>query len=358
MDETLELLKKLMACEAISEKVENVNAAMEVMASYLRSKNVCCKIENINGRHALYASTTPGKQQDVLLNVHLDVVPPSVPGQFTLTHHDGLYWGRGVHDDQGPAICVAQVLAHYAGKPGLSAIFTADEEIGGATTEAMVDLGYVPKRLGIVVDGPACCVAAAQKGILVLKLTAHGKGGHSSKPWNFDNPIDMLIDGYRRLKRDWRVKASAYDAWHNTMAPCVIEGGFVENQIPDTASMVINFRYTKPEDYDKLIEMVRKKTGLEVTVSRSCPPVVTKEENPLLQGLLKTLKKHYPNMNPRFVRMNGATDARHLIKCNVPIAITGLPGEGPHSANEGLEEDAIEKYRALLIDFLDTFCFA
>ena len=41
MDETLELLKKLMACEAISEKVENVNAAMEVMAEYLRSKNVC-----------------------------------------------------------------------------------------------------------------------------------------------------------------------------------------------------------------------------------------------------------------------------------------------------------------------------
>ena len=43
-----------------------------------------------------------------------------------------------------------------------------------------------------------------------------------------------------------------------------------------------------------------------------------------------------------FVKMNGATDARHLKVLNVPIAIMGIVGGGAHSANEFADLDTIE----------------
>jgi succinyl-diaminopimelate desuccinylase len=346
MQDNVSLLSELIRCRPMSSDIAAVNSAMQVMRRYLQEKGVHCVIEEVGERQVLYASTLPGKMQDMLLNAHIDVVPAE-PEMFEPRLEGDRLYGRGASDDLSNAVCIAHLLCRQLGKTSVGAIFTADEEIGGFTTEAMIQRGYGGRKFAIVLDGPSCRVATAQKGIQIMKLRAKGRGGHASQPWNFDNPIDKLIDGYLRLRQQWPV-VTADNQWQNTMAPCMLEAGFAVNQIPDEASMVINFRYIESSERLAIIEMAKKLTGLEVELDRQCEPVVSDENAPELQILAKAIEKYFPERERGFVRMNGATDARHILSLGVPIAISSVNGEGAHSRNEWAELSSIDKYVKLL----------
>jgi acetylornithine deacetylase/succinyl-diaminopimelate desuccinylase-like protein len=55
-----------------------------------------------------------------------------------------------------------------------------------------------------------------------------------------------------------------------------------------------------------------------------------------------------PEYPSDFVRMNGATDARHMLSMGVPIAITSVVGQGAHSRCEWAELPSIDKYVQIL----------
>lgn len=344
--QTLSLLSDLIRCKAVSNDLVAVNKAVQVMQEFLQANGVYCVQEEVRGRQVLYAATSPNKVQDVLLNAHLDVVPAEDKMFEPRLEGDRLY-GRGASDDLGNAVCIAQVLCRQLAKASVGAIFSTDEEIGGWTTEAMIQRGYIARKFALVLDGPSCQLASAQKGILILKLTAHGRGGHASEPWKFDNPIDKLIDAYLRLRAQWP-QVTADQHWQNTMAPCTLQAGFANNQIPDEASMMLNFRYIRSEDRALIFAQVQRLTGLEIEADRHCEPVVSDENAPELQLLLRVIQKHYPERPAGFVRMNGATDARHMISMGVPIAISAVAGDGCHSKCEWVDLSSIDKYITIL----------
>ncbi|NMA21142.1 MAG: M20 family metallopeptidase [Lentisphaerae bacterium] len=346
MQATIELLSELIRCRPVTSDIAAVNRAMQVMHRYLQEKGVFCVIEEVNGRQVLFASTAPGKVHDLLLNAHIDVVPAD-PELFEPRLEGDRLYGRGASDDLSNAVCIAHVLCRQLGKASVGAIFTADEEIGGSTTAAMIQRGYVGRKFAIVMDGPNGRIAIAQKGIQIVKLIAKGRGGHASAPWSFDNPIDKLIDGYLRLRQQWP-EVTAEQQWQNTMAPCMLEAGFAGNQIPDEASMVINIRYIQHSDREKILAQIKDLTGLELETDRHCDPVVSDENAPELHLLSRAIQKYMPEYPSDFVRMNGATDARHMLSMGVPIAITSVVGQGAHSRCEWAELPSIDKYVQIL----------
>lgn len=253
MSEYKELLYRLIECRPVTADVSAVNKAENVMRDFLESRGLYCTMEVIDGRQTLYASTRPGKVQDVLLNAHLDVVPANDENQFTPCEKDGWLYARGAGDCLGNAVCIARFLCENRDAFHIGAVFTGDEETGGETTRGMVERGYGATKAALVLDhGGDYNITYAQKGILILKVTARSHGGHSSAPWAFRNPVDMLTDAYQKLRKEWVNPVSEED-WRNSMAPCVIAGGDAENRIPDTAEMVLNFRYVADEDYQKII---------------------------------------------------------------------------------------------------------
>ena len=54
----------------------------------------------------------------------------------------------------------------------------------------------------------------------------------------------------------------------------------------------------------------------------------------------------------RLVRMNGATDARHFVSLDVPVAILGAPGRDVHGAAEAVEIAGLRAYEEMLARFL------
>ncbi len=350
MKSVLEMLGELMACRAITSEVANVNSAVAVMRKYAEEAGLFVSEEDFDGRKALYVSTEPGKVADYLLNAHLDVVVAPDDSMFVPRVEGDKIYGRGVHDDQGQAICALRVMANLRGKASVGTIFSTDEEHGGHTTGGMVARGYVGRKVGLVLDGPSCSIAIAQKGIITLHLKAYGTAGHSSVPWCFDNALDKLIDGYLKFRAVWPT-VTAEDSWQNTMQATVARAGDPRssNQIPDEAEMTLNIRYVNEEDYDVILAQAKELTGLEVKASaHKCRPVYTDEKDPMIQRLMAEIGREYPDRKIGTSKMHGATDARHMMGIGIPIGIIGLPGDGAHARDEWMSISGFEKYERLL----------
>ena len=347
MQEYLNLLEELIRLRPVTENVQAVNRATDLLHAFLAGRGLHCTVENLEGRKILYASNVPGKTPDLLLNAHIDVVPAAYESQYEPEYRDGWIYARGAGDCLGNAVCIVKILCEAGPELSIGAVFTTNEETGGETTGRMVELGYSAGRAVFVMDHwnhyNICC---AQKGILIAKLTAHGKGGHSSAPWAFDNPIDKLMDGYLRFRSVWK-NPSEDDTWHTSMAATVISGGLVGNQIPDTAEMLLNFRYLRPGENEEIMQRLREITGLEVALDRTCPPVTVStgaEELKILAGTIREIT----GIEPEFDRMHGATDARWFASLNVPIAIFGIESEGAHAKVERAKVASIAEFSRIV----------
>ncbi len=265
--EYLTLIRDLIRTRPVSADVEAVNRASETMFDFLRQKGLFCTRESLNGRTVVYASVQEEKTPELLLNAHLDVVPPSEDGQFEPVIRDGWITGRGAGDCIGNAVCIAKALCGLDKHVSAGAVFSTDEETGGKTSRYMVEQGYGARKMICVMDHwDNDQITYAQKGTLGLQITAHGKGGHSSTPWLADNPVDKLIEGYMRLKKLWH-NPTAEESWKKSMAATVLQGSPVVNQIPESASMRLHFRLVREEERQEIIDLVKKVTGLEVTVT-------------------------------------------------------------------------------------------
>ena len=235
----LDFLKQLVEIPSSSVDYPQVNRAMRAMKEYLESRGVWCAVEtDEKGREILFAATRPGKEQDFILSAHLDVVPASYEGQYTFKNDNGRLTGRGVGDDKGGSLAVAQALVALVGK-GVSAgcIFGADEELGGFTTTWMVEKkGYRPRRMVLVVDSKYAAIGYATKGQLMVRATLKGAGGHSSAPWRCEDLVTRLSAAVVKIHDEWYRRhplAEGDDHWSDVLTPTIMRSeGDALNRIP------------------------------------------------------------------------------------------------------------------------------
>lgn len=345
----IDLLCEMIRMRPVSRDIPAVNRVQHRVQEFLLQKGLYCTMEKDGERDILYAATMPGKVQDILLCSHLDVVPAEIESQYEPYIADGYLYGRGAIDCMGNAIAAIKAMCTAPEGASIGCIFTSNEEIGGSTTAYMVSKGYSARKLGLIMDF-AGSVYYAQKGILNLTLTAYGSGGHSSRPWDFDNPVLKLINGLHKLFDEWQNPVSA-DDWRISIAPTILRAGNAVNRIPDIAEAELNLRLIKLEEKETVIEYIRNVTGLEVKITASCDPFESSPESKEMQQLMTAYNKAFgKDILP--LRMCGATDARHLYKIGVPVYIVGLNGYGGHSAEEKLQLDSIDKGVAMLLDLV------
>jgi succinyl-diaminopimelate desuccinylase len=352
MLKTEDLMRELIGLRPVSADLARVNAATVRLREYLGAAGVFTTEQELDGRKILYAATVPDTSVDCLLNAHLDVVPAEAE-MFTVREEDGWLYGRGTHDCLGSAALIANLLIQLNGKCRLGAVFSTDEETGGETTRYMVEHGACrASELVCVIDATPDALTVAQKGILTVRLVAEGRACHAAEPWQGDNAIDRLVDGYQRV-RTLFAPVLASDQWHNTMAATVFHAGSVHNRVPEVAEIVLNIRYVNPEDKDGILRNLRELSGLSVSVDMQCDPVVCDETLPILQELRTHMERSLKREIP-VKRMNGATDARHFQAWGVPVAMLGVPGREPHGSGEAVQLAGLRDYEQMLLSFFGT----
>jgi len=354
----LAFLRELVEIPSSSTDYPQVNRATHAMKSYLEPRGLFCTIETDDaGRELLFAATKPGKVQDYILSAHLDVVPASCDGQYTFKNDNGRLTGRGVGDDKGAALAVAQALVALAGKDAsVGCIFGADEELGGFTTTWMVEkMGYRPRRMVIVADSAYGKIGYATKGQLMVKATLKGNGGHSSAPWKCEDLITRLSAAIVKINEEWYRRhplADGPDHWSDVLTPTIVKSeGTALNRIPSEVWANFNLRSVRHEAKDECVQLIKETTGGEVEVVRYSPPCVSDGNDPLVQRLKAAMEAEIKAPVP-LERMPFATDARCFVSCGVPVVNIGHEHGDSHAATEWATADSIDVVTRYLTAFL------
>lgn len=334
------LLDTLLRVKSVSRDKPNLRKAVDVLKSWLEARGVYCTVEsNEKGMVALYASTTPGRTHDYVFVSHVDVVPAD-DAMFTPRRDGDWIHARGACDTKGNVVVIAQVLANLVGKASVGAMIATDEEggkIGTPTPKMMINRGYVPKKMVLVGDSAGeepGQLFIGEKGLATIQLVAHGKGGHSSRPWALDNPISKLCDGYAVFKSVWDAESSGTGTWRTVASPTIIKGGETPNVVPDNAFMTLSCRFTTMEDYKLICDCLRRTTRCEVQAPKTPHrlPVTNRDDAPEIAALYASLRTSIPDL--KLGRMSAATDATYYVYLGLPIVIFTADGCEPHSPNE------------------------
>ncbi len=323
-------------------------------------------------RTSLIAEIGTGDSPRLFIPAHTDVVPVgegwSVPPLGGVVK-DGYVWGRGATDDKGPlagllaaADYLKTVESEFKGTLMIGAI--ADEEHGS-------DLGldWLLKECGVradmafVPDIPSHLeeVEIAEKGLVNIRVTFHGKQAHSSTPWDGISALSALAEMVY-LTEAWKPHGS--DIKHPLLTPttCVVtkaEAGIAHNIVPGKASAVYNLRYLPHQtgtgitaELRRMAEHIasrRKGITVEVENIAELAPSEVKADQPVAQALYRAIHE-ITGKEPKFVGIGGATLCKQLIWAGIPAVAFG-PGDHnmPHMTDERIAIDELVKYTAVVI---------
>jgi acetylornithine deacetylase len=221
----------------------------------------------------IHAIIGPHAAGGIALSGHVDTVP--VEGQawtadpFTLREADGRLYARGSADMKGfVASCLAAVpdlVGRKLARP-LHIFITHDEETDMAGARELVeDLAASGLRPEMCIVGEPSLMQPilAHKGRLALRVTAHGKPGHSSEPAKGVNAIAAAAEAIAFLNSEARRKAAegpfdrGFDPPHTTVHVGTIEGGSILNIIPQRCEFVMEWRTVPADDFFAEVERLR-----------------------------------------------------------------------------------------------------
>lgn len=261
--EAIELLKKLIATPSFSREEA---ATADLLATFFHHKNIPTERMGNNvwarAKHWQHARPT------LLLCSHHDTVRPVAGWQrdpFQPTVEEGRLYGLGSNDAGASLVALAEVFAHFYEEKNLpwNLIFlgAAEEEVSGNQGVAMVlpKLGHVD--CGIVGEPTGMQMAVAEKGLLVVDATAHGKAGHAARDEG-ENAIYTALQDIDFLK-NYKFEKTSYLLGPVKMTVTQIEAGTQHNVVPDTCRFVVDIRtnehYTNEEVFAFLQTKLRSK---------------------------------------------------------------------------------------------------
>ena len=180
---------------------------------------------------------------DVVLSTHYDCVPPHFPSRV----EDDMLFGRGACDAKG--ILAAQVAAverlKSRGERRVGLLFVVGEERG---SDGAAAANAQPQGSRFLINGEPTDskLATATRGVLRLRLHAHGRAAHSAAPEHGVSAIDKLLDALMMLRTlKWPERA---DLGRTFYSIGLIEGGVAPNVISARASAEVLFRTIGPPE--------------------------------------------------------------------------------------------------------------
>ncbi|MCG3131218.1 MAG: Acetylornithine deacetylase [Phycisphaerae bacterium] len=246
----------------------------------------------------------------LLLNSHLDTVPPGEgwsADPWTPRRGDGRITALGANDAKGcvsammqAALRLAEGLKHGERLGGTVVLaLTAEEETSGA------GLGTILDRIGpidaaLVGEPTGLVPMTAQRGLLILRLTARGRTGHPAHepPDRAANAIHLAAEDVAALRAfDWGPAHPLLGKCHAHVTQ--IHGGVARNVIPDSCEFFVDVRTTPLQPHGPAVERLRNALRSDVHVhSDRLVPVETPSGARIVRAVLAALPGSSPTGSP------------------------------------------------------------
>lgn len=258
--EAVELLGSLIATPSVS---RDEKAAADVLEAFMKHHGMDCRREGNNVWTVCrnYTADRP----TLLLNAHIDTVKPVetwTREPFRPTMEGDRLYGLGSNDCGGGLVALLQAFRIMEGQPcGYNLVYlaSAEEEVSGrdGISRALPLLPHID--VAIVGEPTGMQPATAEKGLMVIDGTAHGRSGHAARNEGV-NAIYEALDDLMWL-RDYRFDRVSELLGPVKMSVTVIGAGTQHNVVPDECRFVIDVRsnelYTNEELFDIIGSHVR-----------------------------------------------------------------------------------------------------
>ncbi|MBR6128663.1 MAG: M20 family metallo-hydrolase [Bacteroidaceae bacterium] len=260
-ERAVELLCRLIEVPRVSSEEK---AAADLLQDYMQGE-LGLEVRRMGNNLWSQQPNFDAKKQTLLLNAHIDTVKPVAGWQrdpFRATREGSRIYGLGANDDGASLVALLHVFAALKERRGpfnLVFLASAEEEVSGRDGIESV-LPLLPKiDVALVGEPTGMQPAIAEKGLMVLDCTAHGKAGHAARDEG-DNAIYHAIDDiqwFRHHKFD-RVSPLLGPV---KMSVTIIGAGTQHNVVPDQCTFTVDVRsnelYTNQEIYDEIGKNVK-----------------------------------------------------------------------------------------------------
>ena len=365
----------------------------------------------------------------ILLMGHQDVVPADDKGwqvgAYSGAVIDGKVYGRGAMDCKSTMFVELQAVEEllsegFTPKCDVYLEYSINEETGGAGAyNAMAYLRDKGIRLALVmdeggavidkaVDGmdrPYAVIGVTEKGYMDVKITARGKGGHSSTPprntpaarlFAFANEIERKRPFRKKLSPEavemFRAMAPSFafplrfllsNIWlfkplimaamplvspfgeavmATTCCFTMIEGSGAANVIPKEPWLVANLRTSGHQGCDESLAVLQKyakKYGLELEVlmRRDASPV-SNIHSKEYGYVTDKIRAHFPQAGVAPYLIMGGTDCRHFHALTenalrfAPVPMTAEQSASCHAVDENVTVASLVQGVRFFRDFL------
>ncbi|WP_295770215.1 M20 family metallo-hydrolase [uncultured Mucilaginibacter sp.] len=341
--EAVNLLKSLISTQSFSREEDKT---ADIIEAFFNQQNISTqrKLNNVWAYNKYYDKTKP----TILLNSHHDTVKPNsgyTRNPLEPAVEDGKLYGLGSNDAGGCLVSLIAVFMHFYEQTDLKYNFciatTAEEEVSGTNGLELVipDLGEL--EFAIVGEPTLMQLAIAERGLMVLDCTAHGKAGHAAREEGENAIYKALAD--IEWFRNYRFTEESELFGPIKMSVTIINAGSQHNVVPATCTFTVDVRVTDAYRNEEVLNIIQQQVSCDV-VPRSIrlKPSSIDKNHPIVQAGIKLGRSTY-----------GSPTTSDQALLDIPSLKMG-PGDSArsHTANEFIYlkeiEEGIELYIKLL----------
>lgn len=204
----------------------------------------------------------------LMLNAHIDTVKPTNSWKhdpFKATIEDGCIYGLGSNDDGASLVSLIQVFRTLMNSDlpyNLLLAVSAEEEVSGKNGMEHL-LTQLPKiDVAIVGEPTGMHPAVAEKGLMVLDLTAQGVSGHAARNEG-DNAIYHAIDDIAWF-RNFRFPKESSLLGPVKMTVTIVNAGTQHNVTPSECTFTADVRSNELYSNEEIYEIVKENVKSDV----------------------------------------------------------------------------------------------
>jgi len=259
----IEFLKKLIAIQSYSGEEDKT---ADLIENYLKEHGFYPQRKKNNVW--VWAGEKDETKPTLLLNSHHDTVKATkkwTKNPFEPVVENGKLFGLGSNDAGGPLVSLLHTFIHLSKTSqayNLCFLASAEEETSGKQGVPIVldDIGNID--LGVVGEPTSMRMAIAERGLIVLDCTAHGKSGHAARGEG-ENALYKAMKDIEWFKSfDFENKSEILGKVNMTVTQ--IEAGWQHNVVPDECRFVVDVRPNEFYSNSEVVDVITKNVESEV----------------------------------------------------------------------------------------------
>ena len=226
----------------------------------------------------------------ILLNSHHDTVKPNgayTRDPFAATVEGDRLYGLGSNDAGASGVSLLAAFLHFYDrkdlKYNLCVAITAEEENSGHDGLECVIPELGPLEFAIVGEPTLMQLAIAERGLMVIDCTAHGKAGHAAREEG-DNAIYKAMQDIEWF-RTYRFPKVSDLFGAVKMSVTIISAGTQHNVVPAECRFTVDIRVTDRYTNEEVLEIIKEDVSCEVKArSTRLRPSSIRPDHPIVQA--------------------------------------------------------------------------